>query len=355
MTNELNKKFWKEKKVLLAGGAGFIGSHMLQTLIELGAVVTVADNLSTGTLDNVLAVWKKFGYKRKPVHNSNILRFGKQKFKYVDFHDFSSTQKVILDNEIVIHLAATIGGRGFIETNPADCCNNFSINDNIIRSSHLAGVDRIVYASSACVYPMDLQDEYNSTYLLKEADAFKDGWANCDVEYGWAKFMGELELKAYYKQYGLKSTSVRYLTAYGPGENDTHAIMALIKRALLKEDPYTIWGTGLENRGFTYVTDIVKGTLLATEKVINSEAFNIGVEQRYKLMDAANYIFELTDFKPKKIFLDTSKPKGVTSRALDMSKTKKTLNWYPETSFQEGLRLTIEWMKEEMQSKRANK
>ncbi len=350
MTSGLNKKFWKEKKVLLAGGAGFIGSHMLQQLIELGAIVTVADNLSTGSLENVLSVWKKFGYKPKKTGRHDNLRFGKHTFKYVDFHNFDDTKKVISKHQIVIHLAATIGGRGYIDSHPADCCNNFSINDNVIRSSYLAKVDRIVYASSACVYPMDLQEKYHSKYLLKEADAFKNGWANCDVEYGWAKFMGEIELNAYYNQYGLKSATVRYLTAYGPGENDTHAIMALIKRALLKEDPYTIWATGEEDRGFTYVTDIVKGTLLAAEKVTNGDALNIGVEERYKLKEAAQLIFEITGFKPKEIFFDKSKPKGVTSRALDMSHTKKVLNWYPETSFEEGLKLTIEWMKETLKN-----
>ncbi len=329
----INNRFWRKKKVLVTGGAGFIGSHMVSTLIRLGSRVTIFDNLSSGSLANLKEVK---GYK----------------FINGDAHDFQLVKKAVRGHDTVIHLAATIGGRGYIDTHPADCCSNFSINDNVIRASYLEKVNKIVYASTACVYPLDLQKKYNSKYLLKEEDAFKNGWANCDVEYGWAKFMGEMELKAYYKQYGLKSVSVRYLTAYGPREDDTHAIMALIKRALDKQDPYIIWGTGEEDRGFTYIDDIIKGTLLAAETIDDGSAINVGVEQRYKIKNAAQLIYKITGFKPHRIIYDSSRPKGVISRALNMRRTRKLLDWYPEITFETGLKKTIEWMKKHRISSR---
>lgn len=343
---QINRRFWAGKKVLLSGGAGFIGSHLMAKLMEIGAKVTIADNLSSGSLQNILEVWIKQGYDKR-IKKKRVSRLDWQghKFIYCDFHDFSQTRKVIRGHHIVIHLAATVGGRGYIDTHPADCCSNFSINDNLIRASHLEKIDRVIYASTACVYPIDLQKDYDSNYLLKEEDAFKNGWANCDVEYGWAKFMGEMELVVYYKQYGLKSASVRYLTAYGPREDDTHAIIALIKRAVEGQDPYLIWGTGEEDRGFTYVDDIVKGTLLTAETVDDASALNIGVEERYKIKDVVRLIFKITGFKPEKIIFDKSKPKGVKSRAFDMERTRRILNWYPETSLETGLRKTIEWYK----------
>lgn len=334
---------WKDTRCLITGGAGFIGSHLVDKLIGLGAIVTVADNLSKGSLDNIFEVWKNYGCRSNKKFHSRTLTAGNHTFVKCNLENRTQVKEVVKDQDVVIHLAATIGGRGYIDTHPADCCQNFSINHNVFEEACNAGVDRIHYASSACIYPMSLQSDYDSTYLLREEDAFKDGWANCDREYGWSKFMGEIELLAFHKQYGLKCSISRYVTVYGERENDTHAIIALIKKSVEKRDPYIVWGNGEQDRDFTYVSDIVEGTLLATEKITDGTVVNLGTSIRYKIKDVAYKILELTEHKPKRVIFDTTKPTGVISRALDNSKAKRLLGWKPKVSLDEGLRRTINW------------
>ena len=338
--------FFKNRKVLVCGGAGFIGSHMLDRLIGMGAHVTVADNLFSGLLEHVLDVWKKHGLSYTGTMEKDTLEVGPQRFLRCDLEDLSQARKAVRGQEIVIHLAAVFGGRGFVDTRPADCCRCFGINHNVFAAAHEAGVDRVHYASTACVYPDALQNKYDSTYCLKEEDAFKDEWANCDRTYGWAKFMGEMELKSYHDQYGLKGSICRYVTAYGDGENDTHAIIALIKRAVEKHDPYVVWGTGEQDRDFTFVDDIVEGSLLATEKITDCTPINVGTAKRYKIKDVVKLILKLAEHEPKQLIFDPTKPVGVLSRALDNSRGKQLLDWEPRFSLEEGLKRTIAWYKQ---------
>jgi UDP-glucose 4-epimerase len=216
----------------------------------------------------------------------------------------------------------------------------------VFEAAYRGGVDRVVFASSACVYPPRLQSAYGSDYLLREEDSDPsrlDEPLSADIEYGWAKLMGEVQLNAFIKQYGLKGCSVRFVTAYGPRENETHAIIALIYKAFEQMDPYVIWGTGEQDRDFTYVEDIVSGTLLAAEKVVDGTPINLGTGRRFKLKDVAELVFKLMGWRPKKILFDTSKPVGVVSRALDISRAKKLLGWEPRFTLEEGLKKTIDW------------
>lgn len=334
--------FYKGKKVFITGGAGFIGSTLADKLIQLGAKTTIGDNLSSGSLTNILRIWKKNNLKyRKTSYGYSTNE--EHKFILVNFEQMCDTLKALKNQEIVFHLAANIGGRGYINTHPADCCEGFSINQNVIKAAHLAGADRLLFASSACVYPQDLQKDYGSKYLLKEEDAIRNNWANADKEYGWAKVMGELTLNAYNRQYGLKGVSTRYVTAYGPWENDTHAIIALIGRAVKKKDPYIVWGSGKQDRDFTFVNDIVSGTLAACEKSTDSQAINLGTGERYTVAEVIRMIFSILDWKPKKIIFDITKPEGVKTRALDISKAKKKVGWKPQYNLKQGLKETIDW------------
>lgn len=338
--------FYTNKNVFITGGAGFIGHHLLDALIAQGARVTVGDDLSSGDIANVLRVWKRHGltYRKK---GNGYEADGGNSFVKVDVHDFKGTVKALGGHEIVFHLAARFGGRGYINTHPADCSENFAMNQNVIRACHLTGVARVQVASSACVYPQDLQKDYGSEYLLKEGDAIRDNWANADREYGWAKLMGEMILKAYHAQYGLKGSITRYVTAYGPWENDTHAIIMLIRRAVERQDPYVVWGTGNQDRDFTYVSDIVSGTLAACEHITDADAVNLGTGRRYTMKETVAMIFDILGWKPKRIIYDTTKPEGVKTRALDISHAREIMKWQPETDLRHGLEKTIEWFVKE--------
>jgi nucleoside-diphosphate-sugar epimerase len=329
---------WKNKKVLVTGGASFIGSHLVDTLLKAGAIVTVADDLSSGKLENL-------EYPLKKGQSTNNW-FSKDLAVWVgDLKDISFTKSVMKDQDVVFHLAALHGGRGYIDSHPAQCCSNMILDQLVFQEAWRAGVARVCFASSACVYPSYLQEETGSSYLLKEADAnpFVRDKAFADLEYGWAKLMGEMALSAYHRQYGMKTAATRIFTAYGPRENETHAIIALIAKAFINMDPYIIWGTGNQDRNFTYVQDIVDGLILASEKIEDGSPLNAGRDDRLTLNEAAELVFEISGWRPKKVNHDLSKPQGVASRAADLTRTRTQFNWEPKVSYTEGFRKTIEW------------
>lgn len=320
---------WNSVRVLVTGGASFIGSHLVDRLVEQGARVRVADDLSSGRLENLSA-------------SLNHVDFQKG-----DLRDRTFAREVVHDIEVVFHLAASHGGRGFIDTHPADCASNLVLDGIVFDEAWRAGVERVCFASSACVYPTQLQvaPVNGKTVYLKEewADPFQPGAANADGEYGWAKLMGEMTLRAYWKQHGLKSVSCRLFTVYGERENESHAVIALIAKAFVQMDPYEIWGNGQQDRNFTYVGDIVEGMMRAVRHVEDASAVNIGTAEHIKIIDAVQMIFQNTRFTPKSLNFDLSKPVGVFSRAADLTRTRAVLGWEPQTRFADGLQRTIDW------------
>lgn len=325
------------KKVLVTGGASFIGSHLVDTLLEKGNTVTVADDFSSGKLSNLEYPLEK---KKRDLWVSGDLSVWRG-----DLKDKHFAKSVMRDVDTVFHLAALHGGRGYIDTHPAQCCTNMILDQLVFEEAYKAGVERICFASSACVYPSYLQGETGSSYLLKEEDAdpFVRDKAQADLEYGWAKLMGEMALRAYHRQYGIKTSSVRIFTAYGPRENETHAIVALIAKAFIKMDPFVIWGSGEQDRNFTYVQDIVDALVLAAEKIDDGSSVNAGRQDRITLNQTAELVFDIVGWKPQKIEHDLSKPQGVASRAADLTRSKKILGQQPKVTYHEGFRRTIEW------------
>lgn len=325
------------EKILVTGGASFIGSHLVDTLLKKEKTVLVADDFSSGKLSNLEYPFTQKQERRWSAPNLEVIQG--------DLKEKSFTKSVMEDVDIVFHLAALHGGRGYIDTHPAECCTNMILDQMVFETACAEGAKKVCFASSACVYPSYLQDETGSNYLLKESDAdpFVRDKAFADLEYGWAKLMGEMALKAYKREYGLKTSAARIFTAYGPRENETHAIVALIAKAFINMDPYVIWGTGEQDRNFTYVQDIVDALILASEKIEDGTAINAGRDDRLTMNQAAKLVFELANWKPSKIEHDLSKPQGVASRAADLTKARETLNWSPRVTYREGFEKTLSW------------
>ncbi len=329
---------WKDTKTLVTGGASFIGSHLVDTLLMKGAHVTVADDFSSGSLSNL----QHHGLRQGPGNayhaDALVVRGG-------DLANIDFVRDVTTGADVVFHLAASHGGRGYIESHPAECCSNMILDQLVLRTAYEEGAERFCFASSACVYPQNLQQAEGSDYLLREEDAhpFVQGRAFADLEYGWAKLMGEMGLQAYHKQYGMKTSAARIFTAYGPRENETHAIIALIAKAFVRCDPYPIWGTGEQDRNFTYVQDIVDGMVRACEVIEDGSPVNVGRGDRVTINQAAAMVFDIIGWRPRAIDHDVTKPVGVASRAADLTRARAILEWEPQVSYGDGFARTIEW------------
>lgn len=321
---------WIDKTVLVTGGASFIGSHLTDKMVDLGAKVTVVDDLSSGRLENL-------------EKSKSKIRFLKKDLEYITRAEMLS---LFRDQNIVFHMAAVHGGRGYIQTHPADVCSNLSIDHHVFEAAALNKVENLVFASTACVYPDELQSVVGSEYKLKESDSDPtklDSYLSADIEYGWSKLMSEIQLNAFMKQYGMKGCSVRFVSAFGPRENETHAIIALVAKAVHKMDPYPIWGDGQQERDFTYVDDIVEGTIKAAERITDGTPVNLGTGNRYKIIEVVETICKILGWKPSKFEFKRSMPVGPLSRALNNTRAEKLLEWNPRFSLEEGLQKTIHW------------
>lgn len=316
--------FWQHRKVLITGGASFIGSHLTDALVERGAKVRIVDDLSSGKLENI----------------QHHLAQGTVEFIQADLREPGVARMAMRDIEIVFHLAADHGGRGYVDLHQAGPASNLFLDGLIFWEALKAGVEKVIFASSGCVYPNYLQGDPNKEIYLTE-DLVKPPY-DADNMYGWAKLMAELTLKAYYQEYGLKSVSCRYFTVYGPRGVENHAIIALIAKAFIGQNPIEVWGDGTQVRNWTYIDDIVRGTILAAEKIDDATAINLGTMERIRVIDAVKMILEYTGHKAEIVFRPDM-PVGPLNRVADNSLAKKLLGWEPQVPFREGLKRTIDW------------
>ena len=315
---------WRGRSALVTGGASFIGSALTDALIELGCRVRVVDDLSSGTLDNV----------REHIERGNL------EFCQADLLDREVVKSAVQDMDIVFHLAADHGGRGYVDLHQVECSTNLMLDALVFKSCYEAGVGKVVYASSGCVYPNYKQaDPYHEVYLSEDMVGPP---YDADNLYGWAKLMGELTLKAYYHQCGMKSVSCRYFTVYGPRAVENPAVMAMIARAFARQDPFELWGTGEQVRNWTYVDDIVAGTILAVDGPNDGTSINLGTTERIRVREAAEEVLQYTGF-PAHIITRPEMPTGPLNRVADNNLASRLLGWSPRVSFIEGLHRTIDW------------
>jgi len=320
--------YYQDKSVLVTGGASFIGSHLVDELIKFGSHVTIIDDLSSGSLINLNQV--------------------KEKVDFIN-HDLRSTSEVknyFANVNIVFHLAAIHGGRGFIETQQSEMLDNLNIDTNVMKMAKTNNVNILVHASSACAYPINLQENESDRNLLIETQASmsKPGKAFPDGVYGWTKLMGEFQLETLATQ-SFKGRSARIFTAYGERENLSHAAIALIAKSELKIDPFPVWGSGNQTRNFTHVSDTVKGLLYlgSDERELKFDVFNVGMNQHFTVNEFIAEIHNQLKWHPKEWNFQIDKPAGVASRASDNSKIEEIFGWQPSVGLSEGIKRTIEW------------
>lgn len=315
---------WQKRNVLVTGGASFIGSHLVDALIARGAKVRIIDDLSSGKLQNV----------------QHYMDNGRVDFMHGDLREPGVAQRATEGIDVVFHLAADHGGRGYVDLHQAACASNLALDGMLFLACLNAGVEKVVYASSGCVYPNFRQT--NPDEILYLTEEMVGPPYDADNMYGWAKLMAEMTLQAYAKERGMKAASCRYFTVYGERGKEDHAVIAMIARAFIKQDPFVVWGNGQQIRNWTYVGDIVDGTILAAEKIDDGTAVNLGTMERTRVIDAVHEVMRYTGHQAE-IELHPEMPTGPMNRVADDSLARQLLGWEPKMTFIDGLHRTIDW------------
>lgn len=318
------------KKCVVTGGASFIGSHLTDELVAMGSEVIVVDDFSSGR-------WQ---------HLDNVRNHPNLEIVKADLRLGFPESVDGRDTDVVFHLAAIHGGRGYIDTYAANMFDNAVIDRNVMAwaSRH---AEMLVHASSACAYPTYLQsDEQDRLLLLEESAGFDVPQKSFpDGTYGWMKLMGELQAKTLAESAKFRARSARIFTAYGERENESHAAIALIAKAILRMDPYPIWGSGQQTRNFTYVKDTAKGLLLlgSDERTLDYDVFNIGTSTHDTVLEFVEAIFRELSWWPVEFDFQLDKPTGVGSRAASNTKMREVFEWEPLTPISDGIRSTLSW------------
>lgn len=316
--------FWQDRRALVTGGASFIGSHLTDALVSCGAKVRVVDDLSSGRLDNI----------------QGHLTSGDVEFVQADLREPGVARLAVQNMNTVFHLAADHGGRGYVDLHQAGPASNLFLAGSIFWEAYRAGVEKVVFASSGCVYPNFVQSNPDEEMYLSES-LVKPPY-DADNLYGWAKLMNELALKAYCREYGMKAASCRYFTVYGPRGVENHAVIAMIARAFIGQNPFEVWGDGTQVRNWTFVDDIVRGTILAGERIDDGTAVNLGTMERIRVIDAVQMILKYAGHDADLCFLPDM-PTGPLNRVADNALAHKLLGWQPEVAFQDGVKRTMDW------------
>ena len=315
---------YSDKNILVTGGTGMIGSHLVELLLEKNANVRIV------------------AHKREiPPELED---------RGLDVVSGDLTEKKFVEESVkgmdyVFHLAAYTGGLGRTSTHPASTLTpNLIMDGNILECAKNEGIKRFLYASCTCVYP-------NDEKTLEEEDAWKGNPPEVHASYSWSKRMGERQAIAYHKEYGMNIAIVRPSNSYGPRDSDdletAHALGSLIMKAINKMDPFVIWGDGNPIREYIYARDAAKGMLLAMENYCVGDPINLASGEFVSISELARKILKITNMSPK-IKFDKEKPSGQKRRVLSNKKAEEKIGFVTETSLDTGIEETIKWYKQKL-------
>jgi GDP-L-fucose synthase len=300
------------KKIVITGGAGFLGKHVQRELERRGADP------------------KSFYIPRS---------------REEDLRDFSVARRVMEGADLVLHLAARVGGIGFNQRSPgALFYDNAAMGLNVVEASRLARVKKLVMVGTICAYPGE------TPVPFREEDLWNGYPEVTNAPYGIAKKSIAVMIEAYRRQYGLNGVFLLPVNLYGPEDNfdleDSHVIPALIRKFIEARDkgaPHvTLWGDGSPTREFLYVDDAARGIVMATESYESSDPVNLGSAEEISIRDLAEVIRKKTGFQGE-IKWDKSRPNGQARRKLDVTKAQERFGFRSQVGFDEGLERTIEW------------
>jgi GDP-L-fucose synthase len=304
--------FWQDKKILITGGAGFFGSQVVRQLLENGA-----------SKENILI----------------------PRSKETDLRQWENCVRVVRDRDMVIHLAAKVGGIGYNQAYPADLFyDNAIMGIQLMEAARQENVGKCVIAGTICAYPKF------TPVPFREENLWEGYPEETNAPYGLAKKMLLVQSQAYRAQYGFNSIYLLPVNLYGPNDNfnpeSSHVIPALIKKftgAKQNGDPFVeVWGTGAASREFLYVDDAARGLVLAAERYNKPDPVNLGSGMEITIRDLVVLINELTGYRGE-IHWDTTKPDGQPKRCLDVSRARKEFGFEAAMPFREGLERTIAW------------
>ncbi len=303
------------KRILVTGGAGFLGKYVVAELVKAGA-----------NPDNITI----------PRSRDCDLRY------------WENCQKAVASQDIVIHLAAHVGGIGLNREKPAELFyDNLMMGAQLIHASYLAGVEKFVCVGTICAYP-----KYTPV-PFKEEDLWNGYPEETNAPYGIAKKALLVQLQAYRAQYGFNGIYLLPVNLYGPNDNfdlrTSHVIPALIRKVHTAqqrgENRIFVWGDGTVTREFLYAADAARGIVLATQKYNSSEPVNLGTGEEISIKDLVALICELMGFEGE-IVWETDKPNGQPRRCLDTTRAKQAFGFTAQVNLREGLKKTIEWYRQ---------
>ena len=330
--------FWQGKRVIVTGGGGFLGSFVVNKLWHRGAAEVIVPRRKDYDLRNLTAIRQLLRDTSLPGNGTGS---GNLKSKL-------QTPKSPVD--LVIHLAANVGGIGVNRAKPAEFFyDNLMMGVQLLHECWQAGVPKFVATGTICAYPKFAPIPFREEELW-------DGYPEeTNAPYGLAKKMMLVQSQSYRAQYGYNSIFLLPVNLYGPRDNfdltSSHVIPALIRKCLEAKArdaaQLEAWGDGSPTREFLYVEDAAEGILRAAEQYNDSEPVNLGSSAEISIRDLLQTIARLTGFTGR-IIWDTTKPNGQPRRKLDVSRAKARFDFEAQTPFEEGLRRTIDWYRQEM-------